>query len=127
MLSINKIILNENLMHKLNEKFLAANLYITLIKEAIYFGEFTLIAHLISIWPYKTLKLSELISNEVINYDSLSKPVFTCGPTILDYVLLGILLTKSSSKLKIIDFTGFHKGIYKQLNFNLTLKCFERN
>jgi hypothetical protein len=126
MLSINKIIFSDSLMHKLNEKILAANLYVTLIKEAIYFGEFSLVAHLISIWPYQTLKLSDLISDEIINFDSLSKPLFSCGPTVLDYVLLGILITKPSSKLKLVDLTGFHKGTefllqQKMLNLRINL------
>ena len=75
------------------------------------FSEFSLIAHLVSIWPSRYLKLSELISNEIINLDILSKPLFSCGPTILDYVLLGILISRPCSRLKVIDFTGFHKDL----------------
>ena len=111
MLCINKIIFNDNLMHKLNDNVISSNLFQVLIKEAIFFGEFSLVAHLISIWPNSYLKLKDLISNEIVNYDSLSKPLFSCGPTILDYVLLGILITKPNSKLKIVDFTGFHKDL----------------
>ena len=111
MLCINKIIFNDSLMHKLNENVISSNLFQVLIKEAIFFGEFSLVAHLISIWPNSYLKLKDLISNEIINFDSLSKPLFSCGPTILDYVLLGILISKPYSKLKVIDFTGFHKGL----------------
>lgn len=110
MLCINKIIFNDGLMQKLNEKVISANLFQILIKEAIYFGEFSLVAHLISIWPNSYLKVADLVSDEIINQDSLSKPLFSCGPTILDYILLGILITKPCSKLKTVDFTGFHKG-----------------
>ncbi len=73
-----------------------------------YIGELSIIAHLISIWPSSYLKLSDMISKETINIDSLTKPVFVNGPTILDYVLLGILITKPCSRLTTIDFTGFH-------------------
>jgi hypothetical protein len=111
MLCINKIILNDNLMNKLNEKVVTSNLFQTLLHESIYFGEYSLVAHLISIWPNRYLKLSDLISNEIINYDSLSRPLYNCGPTVLDYVLLGILISKPYSKLKIIDFTGFCKDL----------------
>jgi hypothetical protein len=95
MLCINKVIFNDNLMHKLNENVISSNLFQVLIKEAIFFGEFSLVAHLISIWPNNYLKLKDLISNEIVNYDSLSKTLFSCGPTILDYVLLGILSKNS--------------------------------
>ena len=82
---------------------------------------FDKIAHLISIWPCSYLKLSDLISKEIINSDSLTKPVLFSnntnnnapgGPTVLDYVLLGVLITKTwCSKLKTIDFTGFHRDL----------------
>ena len=112
MLCVNKIINDDKILEKLNEKaVVSANIFNLLFKEAILFGEFSLIAHLISIWPTNCIKLSELISQEIINNDSLSKPLFSSGPTILDYVLLGILISKPSSRLKTIDFTGFHKDL----------------
>ena len=111
MLCINKIITSDGLMQKLNENLISANLFTSLIRESIFFAEFSLVAHLIAIWPNTYLKLIDLISDEIINYDSLSKPLFTCGPTILDYVLLGILISKKCSKLKFIDFTGFHRDL----------------
>ena len=110
MLCVNKIINDDKILPKLNEKSVSANIFNLVFKEAVLFGEFSLIAHLISIWPNSYLKLSELISSEIINSDSLSKPLFSCGPTILDYVLLGILISRPCSRLKTIDFTGFHKG-----------------
>lgn len=113
MLCVNKLINDVNVLQKLNEKSVSSNIFNLVFREAILFGEFSLIAHLISIWPTSYLKLSELISNEIINHDSLSKPLSHCGPTILDYVLLGILISKPSSRLKTIDFTGFHKGKIK--------------
>jgi hypothetical protein len=112
MLCINKMINNDKLLKKLNDNYmLSANLYNLMFKEAIMFSEFSLIAHLVSIWPSRYLKLSELISSEIINLDILSKPLFSCGPTILDYVLLGILISRPCSRLKVIDFTGFHKDL----------------
>lgn len=110
MLCVNKIINDDVILKKLNEKSVSSNIFSLVFKEAILFGEFSLIAHLISIWPDCYLKISDLISNEIINTDSLSKPLFSCGPTILDYVLLGILISRPCSRLKTIDFTGFHKG-----------------
>jgi hypothetical protein len=111
MLCVNKIINDDNLLKKLNNKVVSANIFNLVFKEAILFSEFSLIAHLISIWPSSYLKLSDLISNEIINADSLSKPLFSCGPTVLDYVLLGILISKPCSRLVTIDFTGFHKDL----------------
>jgi hypothetical protein len=110
MLCVNKLVTNDKLIQKLNEKTVSANIFNLVFKECILFGEFSLIAHLISIWPSSYIKVSDLISNEVINQDSLSKPLFSCGPTILDYIILGILISKPCSRLKTIDFTGFHKG-----------------
>lgn len=123
MLCVNKLINEDKALQRLNEKSVSSNIFNLVFKEAILFGEFSLIAHLISIWPTNYLKLSELISSEIINYDSLSKPLFPSGPTILDYVLLGILISKPNSRLKTIDFTGFHKGstISYFLLFILTL------
>ena len=103
--------MNDKLMQKLNERSVSANIFSLVFKEAILFGEFSLIAHLISIWPNPYLKLSDLISDEIINMDTLSKPLFSCGPTILDYVLLGILISKPCSRLRTIDFPGFHKDL----------------
>ena len=111
MLCVNKVIMNDKLMQKLNERSVSANIFSLVFKEAILFGEFSLIAHIISIWPNPYLKLSDIISDEIINMDTLSKPLFSCGPTILDYVLLGILISKPCSRLRTIDFTGFHKDL----------------
>jgi hypothetical protein len=111
MLCVNKIINEDELLKKLNETSVSSNIFNLMFKEAILFGEFSLLAHLISIWPSNYIKISELISQEIINNDSLSKPLFTSGPTILDYVLLGILISKPASRLKTIDFTGFHKDL----------------
>lgn len=110
MLCVNKLVSNEKVLPKLDEHNVSSNIFSLVFREAILFGQFSLIVHLISIWPNAYLKLSDLISSEIINNDSLSKPLFQCGPTILDYVLLGILISKPSSRLKTIDFTGFHKG-----------------
>lgn len=110
MLCVNKLVSNEKVLQKLDEHNVSSNIFSLVFREAILFGQFSLIVHLISIWPNAYLKLSDLISSEIINHDSLSKPLFHCGPTILDYVLLGILISKPSSRLKTIDFTGFHKG-----------------
>jgi hypothetical protein len=111
MLCVNKLVMDEKLIHKLTKDNVSANIFSLVFKEAILFGEFSLIAHLISIWPNSYLKLSDLISSEIINAESLSKPLFNSGPTVLDYVLLGILISKSTSRLKTIDFTGFHKDL----------------
>jgi hypothetical protein len=111
MLCVNKIINDDEALKRLNETSVTANIFGLMFREAILFGEFSLIAHLISIWPSSHLKLSELISHEIINNDSLSKPLFTAGPTILDYVLLGVLITKPVSRLKVLDFTGFHRDL----------------
>lgn len=111
MLCVNKLINDDKVLQKLNGRNVPSNIFSLVFREAVLFGEFSLIVHLISIWPNTYLKLSELISSEIINYDSLSKPLFPCGPTILDYVLLGILITKPSSRLKTVDFTGFHKDL----------------
>lgn len=117
MLCVNKLINDDKVLQKLNEYTVSSNIFSLVFREAILFGEFSLIVHLISIWPNTYLKLSELISSEIINYDSLSKPLFPCGPTILDYVLLGILISKPTSRLKTIDFTGFHKGFLSNYLF----------
>lgn len=110
-LCVNKCISNEKLMQRLDERTVSANIFAMVFKEAVLFGEYSLIAHLIAIWPNTYLKLSDLISNEIISMDTLSRPLFSCGPTILDYVLLGILISKASSRLRVIDFTGFHKDL----------------
>lgn len=111
MLCVNNLIQNDSLIQKLNEKTVSTNIFSLVFKEAVQFGELSLIAHLVSIWPCSCLKLSELISSEIISSDSLSKPLFQNGPTIIDYVLLGILITRSCSRLKTIDFTGFHSDL----------------
>lgn len=111
MLCVNKIINDDQLLKKLNNQNVSANIFNLVFREAILFSEFSLIAHLISIWPSSYLKLSDLISSEIINADSLSKPMFSCGPTVLDYVLLGILISRPCSRLVTIDFTGFHRDL----------------
>lgn len=111
MLCVNNVVQNDNIMQKLNEKTVSTNIFSLVFKEAILLGELSLIAHLVSIWPSSYLKLNDLISNEIISTDSLSKPLFVNGPTIIDYVLLGILITRPSSRLKTIDFTGFHRDL----------------
>ena len=115
MLCVNSIVTSDSLLKKLNDKTVSANIFSLVFKEAILFGEFSLIAHLISIWPSYYLKISDLISQEIINCDSLSRPLFSCGPTVLDYVLLGILISRPSSRLRTIDFTGFHRGTNQSL------------
>ena len=110
MLCVNNLVMSDKLTLKINVKSVSANIFNLVFKEAIFCGEFSLIAYLISIWPSHYLKLSELISNEIIDSDSLSKPLFSTGPTILDYVLLGILISRPCSRLRTIDFTGFHRG-----------------
>ena len=111
MLCVNSIVTSDKLLHKLNDKTVSANIFNLVFREAILFGEFSMIAHIISIWPSYYLKISDLISHEIINCDSLSRPLFSCGPTVLDYVLLGILISRPCSRLKTIDFTGFHRGL----------------
>lgn len=111
MLCVNNVIQNDDLMQKLNEKTVSKNVFNLVFIEAVLFGELSLIAHLISIWPSNYLKLNDLISKEIINSDSLTKPLATNGPTVLDYVLLGALIKKKSSRLKTIDFTGFHRDL----------------
>jgi len=101
-----------NILKDFSNETVSANVFGLVFKEAIFCRELSLISHLISIWPTSYLKLSDLISNEIINTDSLSKPLFPFGPTILDYVLLGLLVTRrKASRLKTIDFTGFHKDL----------------
>ena len=104
MLCVNNLVMSDKLTLKINVKSVSANIFNLVFKEAIFCGEFSLIAYLISIWPSHYLKLSELISNEIIDSDSLSKPLFSTGPTILDYVLLGILISRPCSRLRTMDF-----------------------
>jgi hypothetical protein len=112
MLCVNNIVTtSESSLQKLNERTISANVFQLVFKEAIFCGEFSLISHLISIWPSSYLRLSDLISNEIIDCDSLSKPLFASGPTVLDYVLLGLLITRATSRLRTIDFTGFHRDL----------------
>lgn len=112
MLCVNTIINDDWLFQKLNdEKSVSSNIFNLIFRESIMFGHYSLIAHLISIWPSSSIKLTELISSEIVNYDSLSRPLSSCGPTILDYVLLGLLISKPSSRLKMIDLTGFHHDL----------------
>lgn len=112
MLCVNNIVTtSEDSLQLLNERTISANVFNLVFKEAIFCGEFSLISHLISIWPSSHLKLSDLISNEIIDCDSLSKPLFASGPTVLDYVLLGLLISRPSSRLRTVDFTGFHRDL----------------
>jgi hypothetical protein len=112
MLCVNRVINDDRVLKQLNEKsVVSSNIFYLIFKEATQFGEFSLIAHLISIWPSNCIRLADLISTEVINNDTLSKPLFSCGPTILDYVLLGLLISRPESRLKTVDFTGFHKDL----------------
>lgn len=112
MLSVNNIVTqSDRILKKLNERTVSANIFNLVFKEAIFCGEFSLISHLISIWPSSHLKLSNLISNEIIDSDSLSRPMFQSGPTVLDYVLLGLLISRPYSRLRTIDFTGFHRDL----------------
>ena len=113
MLCVNKIVTKETLIQKLNDRSVSANIFNLVFKEAVFCGEFSLVSYLVSMWPSSYLKLSELIPKEIIDSDSLSKPLFSSGPSVLDYVLLGLLISRTCSRLKTIDFTGFHRG-----NFN---------
>ncbi len=113
MLCVNSIVSSEsNILKDLSNETVSANVFGLVFKEAIFSGELSLISHLISIWPSSYLKLGDLIPNEIINADSLSRPLFSSGPTVLDYVLLGLLVTrKGASRLRTIDFTGFHRDL----------------
>jgi len=60
MLCVNNVIQNDDLMQKLNEKTVSKNVFNLVFSEAVLFGELSLIAHLISIWPSNYLKLNDL-------------------------------------------------------------------
>jgi len=100
---------NEWLLVRCMTDTLPYDLWCSLLSEAIICGEIHAVQYLVSSWPENYLRVMDILSPEDLCDDYLTSLCEENGICLLDPLVLGILNLDKSSKLKIVDFTGFPK------------------
>jgi len=100
---------NEWLLVRCMADTLPYDLWCSLLSEAIICGEIHAVQYLVSSWPENYLRVMDILSPEDLCDDYLTSLCEENGICLLDPLVLGILNLDKTSKLKIVDFTGFPK------------------
>lgn len=100
------------LLSLLDENPLPLTIYPHLLTEAILFREPRSIECVVSIWPSRTLRVSDYVPLEdTVTDDYLTNPIEGHDDlTLADCLVLGMLKLKPCSLLRRMDFSGFNKG-----------------
>jgi len=100
---------NEYLLVRCMTDLIPYDLWCSLLSEAIMCGEIHAVQYLVSSWPESYLRVLDILSPEDLCDDYLTTLCQEDGICLLDPLVLGILNLEKTSKLKIVDFTGFPK------------------